>query len=58
MCVICGQLYCPTNCPEYDPREDPWVSGYCERCGVPLYIDGATHCAVCGEELEEQWAAF
>ena len=24
MCVICGYLFCPSSCPEYDPRRDPW----------------------------------
>lgn len=47
MCVLCGQLFCPTNCPAYDPAYDPWVEGVCEECGTALYQEGATVCERC-----------
>ncbi len=50
MCMLCGQLFCPTNCPAYDAREDPWVTGFCESCGTALYEDGATVCDRCHDE--------
>ena len=48
MCVLCGQLFCPTNCPAYDPAYDPWVEGVCEECGTALYQEGAMVCERCG----------
>lgn len=50
MCVVCGQVYCPVNCPEYDDRNDPWVSGYCAGCGTALYEDGRVKCERCETE--------
>ncbi len=50
MCVICGQVFCPTNCPAYDLQYDPWVSGLCEACGAALYEDGATVCERCRKQ--------
>lgn len=52
MCDICGLLWCSDRCPNYDPRRDPAVTGFCEECGEPLYVRDATLCAVCGEESE------
>lgn len=53
MCMLCGQLFCPTNCPAYDAREDPWVTGFCESCGTALYEEGATVCDRCDNEAGE-----
>ncbi|MBQ9861749.1 MAG: hypothetical protein IJO75_05765 [Clostridia bacterium] len=53
MCTLCGQLFCPVNCPAYDPKEDPWVTGFCEACGTALYEEGATVCDRCGEDAEK-----
>ena len=53
MCTLCGQLFCPVNCPAYDPKEDPWVTGFCEACGTALYEEGATVCDRCGEAAEK-----
>lgn len=56
MCVICGQLYCPTNCPEYDPREDPWndneVYSLCKVCKEIIFSDSRI-CKECEERLDK-----
>ncbi len=52
MCAVCGQIWCPVGCPEYDPADDPRVSGACEMCGAPLYESGKTVCEDCREVLD------
>ena len=56
MCLVCGRIWCDSQCPEYDPDNDPSVVGRCYKCGTPLYSEGATDewghalCMVCAEE--------
>lgn len=50
MCDECGLTWCHSMCPNYDPYDDPSVSGFCENCGEPIYTSGETLCADCREE--------
>ena len=50
MCRWCGCCWCGVDCPGYDPRRDPGVTGWCCRCGTPLYEEGAELCLSCDEE--------
>lgn len=53
MCDVCGKLWCPPLCPEYDPHRDPAVRGWCENCGEPIYRDPpGPICPDCEKELE------
>lgn len=51
MCVECGLLWCSAACPNYDPRRDPAVVGWCENCGEPMFHK-ATLCDECMKEME------
>ena len=50
MCDVCGLFQCIAACPNYDPRKDPSVTGYCRECGAPLYVDGSVLCVYCEKE--------
>ena len=52
MCEWCGRIWCGTDCPGYEPRRDPAVTGWCRVCGTPLYEVGAAFCRLCDEERE------
>lgn len=52
MCAVCGLTWCSPGCPEYNPRSDPSVCGWCENCGEPLYAEGLTLCGTCAGALE------
>lgn len=52
MCSVCGQMFCPPSCPEYDPRQDPTCNGLCEACGTPIYGHETQYCDDCREQIE------
>ncbi|MBQ9963580.1 MAG: hypothetical protein IJP14_00470 [Clostridia bacterium] len=54
MCMICGLRYCPASCPGYDAAEDPWVTGYCERCQTALYTEGKRLCDHCEDVKDKE----
>ena len=53
MCEVCRKLYCPPSCPEYDAGRDPRVTGFCRRCGEPLYGEDDELCIWCEEEAKQ-----
>jgi hypothetical protein len=53
MCSVCGQMFCPPSCPEYDPKNDPlYVGRFCKACGCLLEDEEGDLCYFCEEDLE------
>ena len=54
MCVVCGMMFCPPSCPEYDERKDPSFNGYCRGCDVAMYHHETDYCDDCREEIKRE----